>query len=74
MADASASQKRSATGTGAQSAAKRGRTGAKSAASHAKLTFKSPAEFFAENKNIAGFDKYAFTPPQPCASAHVVLV
>lgn len=28
----------------------------RTSSSHAKLTFKSPAEFFAENKNIAGFD------------------
>lgn len=56
-ADGAASLKRSAAGNGSESVAKRGRTGGKSGASHAKLTFKSPAEFFAENKNIAGFDK-----------------
>jgi hypothetical protein len=59
---ARAAAKRGAAGSAAGPAPKRGRAGPKGGLSHAKLTFKSPAEFFAENKNIAGFDKYVGPP------------
>jgi hypothetical protein len=68
-AETEMSQKRASTATASQPAPKRGRTGGKSGASHAKLTFKSPAEFFAENKNIAGFDKYVTLHVWLCNSA-----
>lgn len=48
--------KRKSSASLSASTSKRPRTGPSSSGNGVKLKFKSPAEFFAENKNIAGFD------------------